>query len=171
LGFRYTNPEKYKEIAQNLAETRGEREQQMKAIIDRLSKLITDTGMKAEISGRSKHIYSIYRKMVDRDKPFEMVRDLRGVRLIVQDIPTCYAVLGIIHTHWRPIPNEFDDYIAAPKDNFYQSLHTAVLYDDGRPLEVQIRTAEMDENAEFGIAAHWRYKEKGPRGRNVRKKD
>jgi GTP pyrophosphokinase len=163
LGFRYTNPEKYKEIAQNLAETRGEREQQMKAIIDRLSKLITDTGMKAEISGRSKHIYSIYRKMVDRDKPFEMVRDLRGVRLIVQDIPTCYAVLGIIHTHWRPIPNEFDDYIAAPKDNFYQSLHTAVLYDDGRPLEVQIRTAEMDENAEFGIAAHWRYKEKGPR--------
>jgi GTP pyrophosphokinase len=101
--------------------------------------------------------------MVDRDKPFEMVRDLRGVRLIVPDIPTCYAVLGVIHTHWRPIPNEFDDYIAAPKDNFYQSLHTAVRYDDGRPLEVQIRTSEMDENAEYGIAAHWRYKEKGPR--------
>lgn len=163
LGFRYTNPEKYKEIAQNLAETRGERERQMKAIIDRLNKLVVDAGMKAEISGRSKHIYSIYRKMVDRDKPFEMVRDLRGVRLIVPDIPTCYAVLGVIHTHWRPIPNEFDDYIAAPKDNFYQSLHTAVLYDDGRPLEVQIRTLEMDENAEYGIAAHWRYKEKGPR--------
>jgi GTP pyrophosphokinase len=163
LGFRYTNPEKYKEIAQNLAETRGERERQMKAIIDRLNKLVVDAGMKAEISGRSKHIYSIYRKMVDRDKPFEMVRDLRGVRLIVPDIPTCYAVLGVIHTHWRPIPNEFDDYIAAPKDNFYQSLHTAVRYDDGRPLEVQIRTSEMDENAEYGIAAHWRYKEKGPR--------
>jgi GTP pyrophosphokinase len=163
LGFRYTNPEKYKEIAQNLAETRGERERQMKAIIDRLNKLVVDSGMKAEISGRSKHIYSIFRKMVDREKPFEMVRDLRGVRLIVPDIPTCYAVLGVIHTHWRPIPNEFDDYIAAPKDNFYQSLHTAVLYDDGRPLEVQIRTSEMDENAEYGIAAHWRYKEKGPR--------
>lgn len=163
LGFRYTNPEKYKEIAQKLAETRGDRERQMKAIIDRLTRLIADAGMKADISGRSKHIYSIYRKMVEKDKPFEMVRDLRGVRLIVPDVPTCYAILGIIHTHWRPISSEFDDYIAAPKDNFYQSLHTAVLYDDGKPLEVQIRTHEMDENAEYGIAAHWRYKEKGPR--------
>ncbi|HQF68199.1 MAG TPA: bifunctional (p)ppGpp synthetase/guanosine-3',5'-bis(diphosphate) 3'-pyrophosphohydrolase, partial [Anaerolineaceae bacterium] len=163
LGFRYTNPEKYKEIAQNLAETRLERERQMKAIIDRMAKLINEAGIKVEISGRSKHIYSIYRKMVEKDKPFELVRDLRGVRLIVPDIPSCYAVLGIIHTHWRPVPNEFDDYIAAPKDNFYQSLHTAVLYDDGKPLEVQIRTPEMHENAEYGIAAHWRYKEKGPR--------
>mgnify|MGYP003586136681 CR=1 FL=1 len=162
LAFRYTNPEKYKEIAQNLAETRGERERQMQEITSRLEKLAADAGIKIEISGRSKHIYSIYRKMVDKDKPFEMVRDLRGVRLIVPDVPTCYAMLGIIHTHWRPIPNEFDDYIAAPKDNFYQSLHTAVLYDDGKPLEVQIRTPEMDQNAEYGIAAHWRYKEKGP---------
>ncbi len=163
LGLRYTKPEKYKEIAQNLAETRAERERQLKAITERLSTLISETGIKVEISGRSKHIYSIYRKMVDKDKPFEMVRDLRGVRLIVPDIPSCYAVLGIIHTHWRPIPNEFDDYIAAPKDNFYQSLHTAVLYDDGKPLEVQIRTPEMHQNAEYGIAAHWRYKEKGPK--------
>ncbi len=163
LGLRYTKPEKYKEIAQNLAETRAERERQLKAITERLSALISETGIKVEISGRSKHIYSIYRKMIDKDKPFELVRDLRGVRLIVPDIPSCYAVLGIIHTHWRPIPNEFDDYIAAPKDNFYQSLHTAVLYDDGKPLEVQIRTPEMNQNAEYGIAAHWRYKEKGPR--------
>ena len=163
LGLRYTKPEKYKEIAQNLAETRAERERQLKAITERLSTLISETGIKVEISGRSKHIHSIYRKMVDKDKPFEMVRDLRGVRLIVPDIPSCYAVLGIIHTHWRPIPNEFDDYIAAPKDNFYQSLHTAVLYDDGKPLEVQIRTPEMHQNAEYGIAAHWRYKEKGPK--------
>lgn len=163
LGLRYTNPEKYKEIAQNLAETRSERERQLKAITDRLSAMINETGIKVEISGRSKHIYSIYRKMIDKDKPFELVRDLRGVRLIVPDIPSCYAVLGIIHTHWRPIPNEFDDYIAAPKDNFYQSLHTAVLYDDGKPLEVQIRTPEMNQNAEYGIAAHWRYKEKGPK--------
>lgn len=163
LGLRYTNPEKFKEIAQNLAETRVERERQMKAITDRLAEFIAADGIKVEISGRSKHIYSIYRKMVDKDKPFEMVRDLRGVRLIVPDVPSCYAVLGIIHTHWRPIPNEFDDYIAAPKDNFYQSLHTAVLYDDGKPLEVQIRTPEMNQNAEFGIASHWRYKEKGPR--------
>ncbi len=108
--------------------------------------------LKLKITGRSKHIYSIYRKMVEKNKPFEMVRDLRGVRLIVNDIPSCYAALGIIHTHWRPIPNEFDDYIAAPKDNFYQSLHTAILYEDGKPLEVQIRTTEMHENAEFGIA-------------------
>jgi GTP pyrophosphokinase len=160
LGFRYTNPEKYKEIAQNLAETRLERENQMAAITQQLQKLIEDAGISVETSGRSKHIYSIYRKMVDKDKAFENVRDLRGVRLIVSDIPSCYAALGIIHTHWRPIPNEFDDYIAAPKDNFYQSLHTAIIYDDGKPLEVQIRTPEMNQNAEYGIAAHWRYKEK-----------
>jgi len=162
LGFRYTNPEKYKEIAQNLSETRLERDRQMQAISDKLEKLISDAGVKVEISARSKHIYSIYKKMQEKNKPFELVRDLRGVRLIVPDIPACYAALGVIHTHWRPIPNEFDDYIAGPKDNFYQSLHTAVLYDDGKPLEVQIRTPEMDENAEFGIAAHWKYKEKGP---------
>jgi GTP diphosphokinase / guanosine-3',5'-bis(diphosphate) 3'-diphosphatase len=163
LGFRYTNPEKYKEIAQNLSETRLERERQMEEILTRLKKVLAEVGIKVEITGRSKHIYSIFRKMVEKNKPFELVRDLRGVRLIVKDIPACYAALGVIHTNWRPIPNEFDDYIAAPKDNFYQSLHTAILYDDGKPLEVQIRTAEMDENAEFGIAAHWKYKEKGPR--------
>lgn len=162
LGFRYTNPEKYKEIAQNLSETRLERDRQMQAISDKLEKLITDAGIKVDITARSKHINSIYKKMQEKNKPFELVRDLRGVRLIVPDIPSCYAALGVIHTHWRPIPNEFDDYIAGPKDNFYQSLHTAVLYDDGKPLEVQIRTPEMDENAEYGIAAHWKYKEKGP---------
>jgi len=162
LAFRYINPEKYREIAQNLAETRIERERQMREIIEKLHHMLEDVGIQAEITGRSKHIYSIYRKMMDKQKPFEQVRDIRGVRLIVKDIPACYAALGLIHTHWRPMPSEFDDYIAAPKDNFYQSLHTAVIYDDGRPLEVQIRTAEMNENAEFGIAAHWRYKEKGP---------
>ncbi len=126
-----------------------------------ITKLLGDAGIKAEISGRPKHIYSIYRKMMEKGKPFDLVRDVRGVRLIVPDVAACYAALGIIHTHWRPIPGEFDDYIAAPKDNFYQSLHTAVIYDDGQPVEVQIRTTEMDENAEFGIAAHWRYKEGG----------
>ena len=163
LGFRHTNPEKYKEIAQNLSETRLDRERKMEEIITRLKKVLAEVGIKVEITGRSKHIFSIYRKMVEKNKPFELVRDLRGVRLIVIDIPSCYASLGVIHTNWRPIPNEFDDYIAAPKDNFYQSLHTAILYDDGKPLEVQIRTPEMDENAEYGIAAHWKYKEKGPR--------
>jgi GTP diphosphokinase / guanosine-3',5'-bis(diphosphate) 3'-diphosphatase len=163
LGFRYTQPEKYKEIAQNLAETRLQREQQINNITDNLQKLLGDAGIDVEITGRSKHIYSIYKKMMEKQKPFELVRDLRGVRLIVPDVPSCYAALGIIHTHWRPIPNEFDDYIAAPKDNFYQSLHTAIIYDDGKPLEVQIRTPEMNQNAEYGIAAHWRYKERTPR--------
>ncbi len=163
LGFRYTNPEKYKEIAEQLAVRRESRETEIDLIIKSITKLLNEAGVKAEISGRPKHIYSIYRKMVEKGKPFDLVRDVRGVRLIVPDVAACYAALGVIHTHWRPIPNEFDDYIAAPKDNFYQSLHTAVIYDDGRPVEVQIRTKDMDENAEFGIASHWRYKEGGSR--------
>jgi len=161
LAFRYVNPEKYKEIAENLSERRADREKQIVEIVERLKPLLDQAGIKVEISGRPKHIFSIYRKMVEKGKPFEMVRDLRGVRLIVPDTPSCYAALGVIHGHWRPIPHEFDDYIASPKDNFYQSLHTAVIYDDGKPLEVQIRTQEMHQSAEYGIAAHWRYKEKG----------
>jgi guanosine-3',5'-bis(diphosphate) 3'-pyrophosphohydrolase len=160
LSFRYINPEKYREIAENLSERHADREAQIQQILERLRTIMQQAGIQAEISGRPKHIYSIYKKMIEKGKQFDMVRDVRGVRLIVQDIPSCYAALGIIHTHWRPIPNEFDDYIAAPKDNFYQSLHTAVIYDDGKPLEVQIRTIEMHRNAEYGIAAHWRYKEK-----------
>ena len=161
LAFRYTKPDEYKAIAEKLADRRVNREAEVKKIIAELEKVLSEGGIKAEISGRPKHIYSIYEKMVQKDKSFEMVRDLRGVRLIVQDIPSCYAVLGIIHTHWRPIPNEFDDYIAAPKDNFYQSIHTSVIYSDGKPLEVQIRTEGMHRSAEYGIAAHWLYKEKG----------
>ena len=163
LAFRYVNPEKYKEIAENLAEKRVDREKSVQQIIQHLQGMLSQANVQAEMTGRPKHIYSIYRKMEEKGKSFEMVRDLRGVRLIVPDIPACYAALGVIHTHWRPIPHEFDDYIAAPKDNFYQSLHTAVIYDDGKPLEVQIRTPEMDQNAEYGIAAHWRYKEGTPR--------
>jgi GTP pyrophosphokinase len=159
LGFRYVNPEKYKEIAEQIQERRPDREVQIEAIKNNLLKLLDSHNIKAEISGRPKHIYSIYKKMTQKGKPFDLVRDVRAVRLIVPDVPSCYAALGVIHTHWRPIPGEFDDYIAAPKDNFYQSLHTAVIYDDKRPLEVQIRTAEMHQNAEYGIAAHWRYKE------------
>jgi GTP pyrophosphokinase len=159
LGFRYLNPEKYKEIAEQIQERRPDREVQIEAIKTNLLQLLESHNIKAEISGRPKHIYSIYKKMTKKGKPFDLVRDVRAVRLIVPDIPSCYAALGVIHTHWRPIPGEFDDYIAAPKDNFYQSLHTAVIYDDKRPLEVQIRTPEMHQNAEYGIAAHWRYKE------------
>jgi len=159
LAFRYVNPQKYKEIAGQLAERRPDREAQIEAIEERLRDLFDTNNIKIEISGRPKHIYSIFKKMQDKGKAFEAVRDVRAVRLIVPDIASCYTALGLIHTHWRPIPNEFDDYIAAPKDNFYQSLHTAVIWDDGKPLEVQIRTSEMHQNAEYGIAAHWRYKE------------
>jgi GTP pyrophosphokinase len=159
LGFRYVNPEKYKEIAELLAEKRPDRESQLEDIKVKLYKLLEQNNIKAEISGRPKHIYSIYKKMQKKDKAFDMILDVRAVRLIVPDVPSCYAALGVIHTTWRPIPGEFDDYIAAPKDNYYQSLHTAVLYDDKRPLEIQIRTHEMHLNAEFGIAAHWQYKE------------
>ncbi len=161
LAFRHTNPEKYKEIAEQLAGRREARETEIQEIASKISQLLNQSGIKAEISGRPKHIYSIYRKMIAKDKSFDLVRDVRAVRLIVPDVASCYAVLGLIHTHWRPLPGEFDDYIAAPKDNFYQSLHTAVIFDDGKPLEVQIRTTAMHENAELGIAAHWRYKEGG----------
>jgi GTP pyrophosphokinase len=161
LGFRYTNPEKYKEIAEQLAARRETREAEIEHITAAISQLMSGAGIKAEVTGRPKHIYSIYHKMLEKGKSFDLVRDVRGVRLIVPDVSSCYAALGMIHTHWKPIPGEFDDYIAVPKDNLYQSLHTAVIYDDGRPVEVQIRTHEMDESAEFGIAAHWRYKEGG----------
>ncbi len=159
LAFRYVHPEEYIQIAENLATTHALREKEVEEISDKLKSVMEQAQIDCEISGRPKHIYSIYNKMLDRNKPFEMLRDLRGVRVIVKDIPSCYMALGQIHTHWRPIPQEFDDYIAVPKDNFYQSLHTAVYYDDGKPLEVQIRTPEMHQNAEYGIAAHWRYKE------------
>jgi GTP pyrophosphokinase len=165
LGFRYTNPEKYKEIAEQLAERRETRETEIEHISEAISKLLVAAGIKVEISGRSKHIYSIYHKMIEKGKSFDLVRDVRGIRLIVADVAACYSVLGLIHTHWRPIPGEFDDYIAAPKDNFYQSLHTVIIYDDGKPVEVQIRTHDMNESAEIGIAAHWRYKEGGERGK------
>jgi GTP pyrophosphokinase len=165
LGFRYVDPQKYKEIAENLQEKRPDREKEIEMIKVNLTKILASHNISVEISGRPKHIFSIYKKMTKKGKPFDLVRDVRAVRLIVSDVPSCYAALGVIHTTWRPIPGEFDDYIAAPKDNFYQSLHTAVIYNDKRPLEVQIRTAEMHQNAEYGIASHWRYKESS-RGRS-----
>jgi guanosine-3',5'-bis(diphosphate) 3'-pyrophosphohydrolase len=159
LAFHYVNPDKYKEIAAQLEERRSDRETMMKTIVENLRRELTNAGVKAEITGRPKHIYSIYRKMTRKGVPFESVHDVRAVRIIVKDISSCYVALGVIHNHWVPLPKEFDDYIAAPKDNFYQSLHTAVVYEDGKTLEVQIRTPEMHVSAELGIAAHWRYKE------------
>jgi len=159
LAFRYVAPKDYKDIAEKLANRRADREQQIQEIITRLKQELEAEGVTARISGRPKHIYSIYRKMSRKEMPFEMLMDLRGVRLIVDDVASCYKALGVVHMKWRPIPGEFDDYIAARKDNDYQSLHTAVVFDDGKPLEVQIRTQQMHDRAEYGIAAHWRYKE------------
>ncbi len=159
LAFRYVNPEKFREIAEKLAAESSSRDKEMQSIIGELKDGLIKNGIESDITGRTKHIFSIYRKMVRKGVPFELVHDIRGVRIIVSDIPACYATLGIIHTRWVPIPNEFDDYIAAPKDNFYRSLHTAVNFEEGSTLEIQIRTPEMDQNAEYGIAAHWRYKE------------
>ncbi len=170
LAFRHSEPETYKQIAASLAEGHSEREEQLVEIEKQLKALLAQENIKAEISGRPKHIYSIYTKMRRKGVAFESVTDVRAVRIIVDDVATCYQVLGLIHTHWRPVPGEFDDYIAAPKDNFYQSLHTAVLFDDGKPLEVQIRTKEMHENAELGIAAHWRYKEGGHQDREYERR-
>jgi GTP diphosphokinase / guanosine-3',5'-bis(diphosphate) 3'-diphosphatase len=159
LAFRYVNPNRYREIAENLAKRRIDREREVNNIKIKLESVLEKSGINAEISARPKHIYSIYNKMLRKGVPFDMVHDVRGVRIIVPDEPACYATLGIIHSNWRPIPGEFDDYLAAPKDNFYRSLHTAVNYDDGKTLEIQIRTPQMNQNAEYGIAAHWRYKE------------
>lgn len=161
LSFRYLYPEQYAMITESIASTQPAREREINQIRTQISEIMAQANIKCTITGRSKHIYSIYQKMLDRGKALEELRDLRGLRLIVEDIPSCYAALGQIHTHWRPIPNEFDDYIASPKENSYQSLHTAVIYSDGKPLEVQIRTAEMHKLAEYGVARHWRYKDRG----------
>ncbi len=159
LGFRYTNPTKFREIADNLSARRVERELEMEEIKKNLESVLRQSGIEAEVSARPKHIYSIYKKMVRKSVPFDLVHDVRAVRILVKDTVTCYTTLGVVHANWRPIPGEFDDYIAAPKDNFYRSLHTSVNYEDGQTLEIQIRTQEMHQNAELGIAAHWRYKE------------
>jgi guanosine-3',5'-bis(diphosphate) 3'-pyrophosphohydrolase len=162
-AFRFVYPDKYKEIAANVAERRADREEDLNTIASQMQTVLTEAGVAAEISGRPKHLYSIFRKMERKEVPFEMVYDVRGVRVIVESESLCYLALGVIHNRWNPIPNTFDDYIATPKDNFYQSLHTAVIYDDGGTLEVQIRTPEMNEKSEYGIASHWRYKEVRPR--------
>jgi GTP pyrophosphokinase len=159
LSFRYADPEKHREITALIAERQVDREKAMTRIVERIRKALDEHHLDAEVSGRPKHIYSISKKMERKGVDFDEVYDVRAVRVIMSDKPTCYYALGVIHNLWRPIPGQFDDYIATPKDNFYQSLHTAVVYDDGKTLEVQIRTLEMHEEAEYGIAAHWRYKE------------
>lgn len=161
LSFRYLDPETYKRLAKSLAANRAERERFVNRVIDELRQELEVAGIKARVFGRPKHIYSIHRKMERKDLPLEELYDLHAVRVIVDDVPTCYTVLGVVHGHWLHIPREFDDYIANPKDNGYQSLHTVVVGPDGKPVEIQIRTEAMHSFAEYGVAAHWRYKEGG----------
>jgi GTP pyrophosphokinase len=161
LSFRFIEPETYKRIAKMLEEKRMLRESFVSASIERLQKELAAAGIEAEVFGRPKHIYSIWSKMRGKELDFTELYDVRAFRVIVHDIKTCYTVLGVVHNIWTPIPKEFDDYISRPKQNGYRSLHTVVTADDGRPLEVQIRTQEMHRFAEYGVAAHWRYKEAG----------
>jgi len=160
-ALRYLEPETYKHIARMLDEKRVERERFIATTITRLQDELAAAGIRAEVQGRPKHIYSIWHKMRDKKLDFSELYDVRAVRILVEDVAGCYNALGLVHHIWQPVAGEFDDYIAQPKGNFYRSLHTAVTAEDGRALEVQIRTREMHQHAELGVAAHWRYKETG----------
>jgi len=167
LAFRYLEPDTYKRIAKSLDEKREEREQFIIDVVDKIKQIASKEGISAEIYGRPKHIYSIWKKMAEKRRGFDELFDVRAVRVVVDNIAECYVVLGLVHAQWRHINKEFDDYIANPKENGYQSLHTAVYGPRGKPVEIQIRTEQMHEFAEFGVAAHWRYKEKGSSKSNV----
>lgn len=163
LAFRYLEPDEYRRIAAALNERRADRERYIEEVCDTLRDELAKGRVKAQVYGRPKHIYSIYRKMERKHLAFEEVFDVRAVRIVVDSIPECYAALGIVHGLWTYIPGEFDDYIATPKGNFYRSIHTAVIGPQKRSVEIQIRTNEMHEHAELGVAAHWQYKEGGAR--------
>jgi RelA/SpoT family (p)ppGpp synthetase len=159
LSFRYLDPDHYREIASQIDERRSDREAYIKRITAYIREQFARENLEAEIIGRPKHIYSIFRKMERKNLPFSQIYDIRAIRIIVATVPECYQALGVIHNIFHAIPGEFDDYISSPKENHYRSLHTAVLDKEGKTLEVQIRTRSMHEEAEYGIAAHWRYKE------------
>ena len=161
LAFRYLEPDTYKQIAKHLQEKREEREQFITDTVEKIKQIASKEDLSAEIYGRPKHIYSIWKKMKEKRRSFDELFDVRAVRVVVNNIAECYVMLGLIHAQWRHINKEFDDYIANPKENGYQSLHTAVYGPRGKPLEIQIRTQQMHEFAEHGVAAHWRYKETG----------
>ena len=159
LSFRWLEPAEYRRIADWLNESRADRERYIESVIAEIGAELAEAGIAAEVIGRPKHIYSIWRKMQRKGLAFEQVLDVRAVRIITASVEDCYAALGVVHGRWHYIPGEFDDYIATPKDNLYRSLHTAVLGPAAVPVEIQIRTREMHEHAELGVAAHWRYKE------------
>lgn len=165
LALRYLEPEVYYDLAEKIASKRSERQAYVSAIVDEVSECMEKGGIKAQISGRVKHFFSIYKKMVNQNKTLDQIYDLFAVRIIVDSIKDCYAALGLIHEKYKPIPGRFKDYIAMPKQNMYQSLHTTLIGPEGKPFEIQIRTFEMHRTAEYGIAAHWKYKE-DPNGIN-----
>ena len=170
LAFRYLEPEDYRRIAAELNERRADRERYIEALCAMLRAELEKAGIHADVYGRPKHMYSIYRKMTRKHLAFEQLFDVRAVRVIVASIPDCYAALGVVHGLWPYIQGEFDDYIATPKGNFYRSIHTAVMGPQGKSVEVQIRTREMHEHAELGVAAHWTYKEGGARDAQYQRK-
>ncbi len=164
LSFRFLQPAEYQRVARLVDETRAERESSVQQAQGHLRGLLQQAGIEADVQGRPKHLYSIWKKMQGKGLAYGRIFDARALRVIVPDLPACYAALARVHEAWRPVDGEFDDYIARPKPNGYQSLHTVVLAADGRPLEVQIRTRTMHEHAEHGVAAHWMYKEAGAKG-------
>ncbi len=165
LAFRYLHPQVYKKIASQLEEKRLDREQYMRDFVQSVRDRMLLEKLDCDVYGRPKHIYSIWKKMQKKHLAFDQLYDIRAVRIVTERVQDCYAALGVVHTSWQHLPKEFDDYIATPKQNGYQSIHTVVLGPQGRPVEIQIRTRQMHDDAELGVAAHWRYKEGGPAGR------
>jgi len=159
IALKFLEPEAYYDIAEQISERKEEREEVINHVVEKIKSTLDEIGIKHEIYGRSKHFYSIYKKMAYQHKNIDEIFDLTAVRIIVDTVRDCYAVLGLVHTMWKPIPGRFKDYIAMPKPNMYQSLHTTVIGETGKPFEIQIRTYEMHRIAEYGIAAHWKYKE------------